>query len=57
MEEAATMYIHSMMIKDKKDREIILRTAEESDTENLIDYLKITAGETPFLIREPDEIT
>ena len=51
------MYIHSMMIKDKKDREIILRTAEESDAENLIDYLKITAGETPFLIREPDVIT
>ena len=51
------MYIHSMMIKDKKDREIILRTAEESDAQNLIDYLKITAGQTPFLTRTPDEIT
>ncbi|XCP86489.1 GNAT family protein [Roseburia hominis] len=51
------MYINTMIIKDKKDREIILRTAEENDAEKLIDYLKITAAETPFLIREPDEIT
>lgn len=51
------MYINTMIIKDKKDREIILRTAEENDAEKLIDYLKITATETPFLIREPDEIT
>lgn len=50
------MYINTIIIKDKKDREIILRTAEENDAEKLIDYLKITAAETPFLIREPDEI-
>lgn len=46
-----------MIIKDNKDRKIILRSAEENDAEKLIDYLKITAGQTPFLIREPDEIT
>lgn len=51
------MYINDMIIKDKKGREVILRTAVESDAEKLIDYLKITAAETPFLIREPDEIT
>lgn len=51
------MYINTMIIKDKKDREIILRSAEENDAEKLIDYLKITAAQTPFLIREPDEIT
>lgn len=51
------MYVHSKIIKDKKGREIILRNAEENDAEKLIDYLKITADETPFLIREPDEIT
>ena len=50
------MYINAITIKDKKGREIILRSAEENDAENLIDYLKITAAETPFLIREPDEI-
>ena len=42
---------------DKLGREIILKSAEPSDAKDLIDYLKITAGETPFLIREPDEIT
>ncbi len=51
------MYINDMIIKDKKGREVILRTAVENDAEKLIDYLKITAAETPFLIREPDEIT
>lgn len=51
------MYMNTMIIKDKKDREIILRSAEENDAEKLIDYLKITAAQTPFLIREPDEIT
>ena len=51
------MYVPAKIIKDKKDREIILRNAEEDDAEKLIDYLKITAAETPFLIREPDEIT
>lgn len=51
------MYINAITIKDKKDREVIIRSAEENDAENLIDYLKITAAETPFLIREPDEIT
>lgn len=41
---------------DKMGRTIILRNAEESDAEDLIRYLKITTGETPFLIREPDEV-
>lgn len=51
------MYINAITMKDKKGREVIIRSAEENDAENLIDYLKITASETPFLIREPDEIT
>ena len=50
------MYINDITIKDKRGREIMLRSAEENDAENLIEYLKITAAETPFLIREPDEI-
>ena len=28
-----------------------------TDANDLIRYLKVTAGETPFLIREPDEIS
>lgn len=51
------MYIGTITVKDKTGKEILLRSAEETDAENLIDYLKITAAETPFLIREPDEIT
>lgn len=42
--------------KDKMGRTIILRNAETSDAEELIRYLKITCGETPYLIREPDEV-
>lgn len=42
--------------KDKKERTVVLRSAEVSDADDLIRYLKVTSGETPFLIREPDEI-
>lgn len=41
---------------DNYFRKIILRNAEEDDAEKLIDYLKITAAETPFLFCGPDEI-
>lgn len=51
------MYMNAIIIKDKKGREITLRSAEEKDAESLIDFLKITSTETPFLIREPEEIT
>jgi len=51
------MKIRPIVIKDKLGREIVLRSAELSDADDLIRYLKETAGETPFLIREPDEIT
>lgn len=51
------MYINNTIIKDKKGREVILRSAEENDAENLINFLKTAASETSFLIREPDEIT
>ena len=38
-------------------RSCILRSAAVTDANDLIRYLKVTAGETPFLIREPDEIS
>lgn len=44
-------------IKDKLGRTVVLRNAEPSDAEDLIKYLKTTTEETPFLIREPDEVT
>lgn len=42
---------------DKTGREIELRNAEVSDAADLIRYLRITAGESPYLIREPEEVT
>ena len=42
--------------KDKKGRMVVLRSAEITDAADLIRYLKVTSGETPFLIREPDEV-
>ena len=40
---------------DVKGGQVVLRSAREEDWEELIRYLKVTAAETPFLIREPDE--
>ena len=51
------MKFDAIQIKDKLGRDIVLRSAQGSDAEALIEYLKITTGETPFLIREPEEVT
>ena len=34
-----------------------LRSAREEDAAQLLQYLKVTASETSFLIREPEEVT
>lgn len=44
-------------IKDLNGKELLIRNATEADAEMLIDYLKITCGETRYLIKEPEEIT
>lgn len=51
------MRIGPIYRKDKLNRTVTLRSAETEDAEALLRYIKITAGETPFLIREPDEVT
>ena len=51
------MKFEAIQIKDKLGRDIVLRSAQGSDAEALIEYLKVTTGETPFLIREPEEVT
>lgn len=43
--------------KNKQGRTITLRNAEVEDAEALLTFLKITTSETPFLIREPDEVS
>lgn len=41
---------------DKLGRTVVLRNAEVSDAEDLIRFLRITSEETPYLLREPEEI-
>ncbi|MBE5802024.1 MAG: GNAT family N-acetyltransferase [Clostridiales bacterium] len=50
------MRFESKEFKDKLGRTIVLRNAETSDAADLLEYLKITTSETPYLIREPDEV-
>lgn len=40
----------------KNGKTCLLRLAEESDAETLLEYLKITSGETPYMVREPEEV-
>lgn len=49
------MYLKEEVI-NVKDNELLLRNANEDDAELLIKYLKITSGETKYLVREPEEI-
>ncbi|MCR5754626.1 MAG: GNAT family N-acetyltransferase [Acetatifactor sp.] len=51
------MIFEPVTITDKLGREIVLRNAEVRDAKALREYLRVTTGETPFLIREPDEVT
>lgn len=37
-------------------RTCTLRPAHPDDADGLIEYMRVTAGETPFLLRYPDEI-
>ena len=44
-------------IQTKDGRKVTLRNARKEDAAALIDFLKITANETRFLLSEPEEIT
>lgn len=55
--EDRSMRVNPTEVKDKKGRIVVLRNAEASDAERLMSYIKITAAETPFLMREPDEFS
>lgn len=50
------MRVESIEAFDKEGRKVILRSACEDDAEDLIKYLKETAKETLYLLREEDEI-
>ena len=51
------MQFRPTVITDKTGCAVTLRSAEPSDAPALLRYLKTTAAETPFLVREPEEIT
>lgn len=50
------MIIQPIEKKDKHGRTIVMRGPKESDAEKLLNYMRITTSETPFLIRDPDEV-
>ena len=41
----------------KDGAECTLRSPDENDAEKMIEYLRMTSGETYFMIRYPEEIT
>lgn len=51
------MKFKAIEVKDKLGRIVVLRSAEVSDACDLIEYLKVTTGETLYLIREPEEVS
>lgn len=51
------MFFEAKQIETNDGRKAILRSASASDAAALLRYLKKTAAETRFLMREPEEIT
>ena len=51
------MKYESKVFTDKKGNEITLRNAEPADASAILEFLKITNGQTRFLICEPEEVT
>lgn len=49
------MYFPEKEVKLKDGRTAVLRSARVEDAKTLLEYLKVTAVETPFLLREPEE--
>ena len=50
------MHLAPETVSLKNGKTAVLRSAETSDAAAMIDYLKAAAGETPFLLRYPDEV-
>lgn len=51
------MAIYTEQRTEIRGREYIFRSAREEDAERLVTYLKQTTAETPYLLREPEEVT
>ena len=46
-----------MLFRSKDGRAGILRSVEVRDAQNMIEYLRIVSSQTPFLLRNEDEVT
>lgn len=51
------MMIEPQVIQLRNGQTCTLRSPKKDDAEALVEYLKVTAGETDFLLRSPEEIT
>ncbi|MDO5154475.1 MAG: GNAT family N-acetyltransferase [Eubacteriales bacterium] len=51
------MKFENRTITLKDGRECVLRPTTAEYAQDMIDYLKLTATESPFLLREPEEVT
>lgn len=49
------MIIEEVKFKLKDGREAVLRSPKEEDVESTLEYLVISAGETEFILRYPEE--
>lgn len=49
------MYFPEKEVKLKDGRVAVLRSARVEDAADCLEYLRVTATETPFLLREPEE--
>ena len=49
------MYFPEKEVKLKDGRVAVLRSARAADAADCLEYLRVTATETPFLLREPEE--
>lgn len=52
-----TVQFAPVTIKDQYGREVTLRSVQLTDAEAMLQYLRETTAETPYLLREPEEVT
>ena len=53
--EENTMKMDQETILLKNGKSFVLRSVEPEDAERMIAYIKIMLGETPYLLRTPEE--
>lgn len=57
IERKTQMLFEEKKIKLKDGRTAVFRSPRPEDAQALLDYMKVTSGETPYLLRTPEECT